>query len=37
MDNEDYEPGDQFNAQDLWISESEYVVCNLYAKSSSDR
>jgi hypothetical protein len=33
MDNEDYSPGDKFDAEDEWISESEYMVCNLYAQS----
>ena len=28
MDNEDYSPGDQFDAEDWWISESEYMICN---------
>jgi hypothetical protein len=37
VDNEDYLPGDQFDAEDEWISESEYMICNLYAQSSSDR
>jgi len=28
MDNEDYSPGDQFDAEVSWISESEYMICN---------
>jgi hypothetical protein len=31
MDNEDYSPGDQFDAQPWWISALEHVAINKHA------